>query len=148
LLGQPHRGRADRNQQGKSNAQQDWLDRKAGNRRECHLPYKDLRFRDRNIVCVSRYGLGHKQRKIVSIDKVPMELFASQDLRPAARKISSGPEIISAKTARTAFTLESRPHCVAREGNATSAYRCRNGAARSARTTSGGVSARRYAKAG
>ena len=42
LLGQPHRGRADRNQQGKSNAQQNWLDRKAGNRRECHLPYKRL----------------------------------------------------------------------------------------------------------
>ena len=77
-----------------------------------------------------------------------MELFTPGDLRPAARKISSAPEIIGAKMVRTAFTLESRPLCVAREGNATSAYRFQNSAARSVRRTSGGVSVRRYAKAG
>jgi len=55
-----------------------------------------------------------------------MELFTPGDLRPAARKISSAPEIIGAKMVRTAFTLESRPLSVAREGNATAASRCRN----------------------
>jgi hypothetical protein len=40
-----------------------------------------------------------------------------------------GTEIIRAKTARTAFTLESRPPSVAREGNATSVHRYWNSAA-------------------
>jgi hypothetical protein len=77
-----------------------------------------------------------------------MELFAPRDLGAGGSPDIVSTENIRAKTARTAFTLESRPLCVAREGNATSAYRCRNSAAGSVRTSSGGVSGRRYAKAG
>jgi hypothetical protein len=76
-----------------------------------------------------------------------MELFTPGPVGRGSQDVV-GTEIIRAKMVRTAFTLESRPLSVAREGNATSAYRCQNSAARSVRRTSGGVSARRYAKAG